>query len=209
MYIAITGNIGAGKTELGRILAESMNAHFLPEQEELYHPIVEQFYHDMEKWAFHLQIYFLEVRLGKVMYIQNQPRTKLFILDRSLYEDAEVFAHYLREINILSQFDYELYISLYRKVKKLISPPDLLIFLDGSVSTLVKRIVKRNRPYEENIKLSYLNALNGRFREWYTTYSEGKKIRIDIDQYDVVEREEDRYEVVNLVIHELYGLFSD
>jgi deoxyadenosine/deoxycytidine kinase len=209
MYIAIAGNIGAGKTELGKVLSAALQAKLLPEQEELHDPIIKQFYEDMGRWAFHLQIHFLESRLHKVMYILKQPREKRFVLDRTLYEDAEVFAHYLSEVGILSTSDYQLYVRLYRKIVELIPPPDLLIFLDGSVSTLVKRIMKRNRPYEANLRLSYLSALNKRFREWYEGYGRGKKLRIDIDRYDFMEREEDRYEVVRQVEQELFGLFPE
>ncbi len=204
MYIAIAGNIGAGKTTLAELLAGNLN--FLIHYEDPSdNPYIIDFYRDMKQWAFHMQVYLLSTRLDTILKIQQSDEN--VVQDRSFYEDAEIFAKALHQMGILTERDYNTYRSLYENTKKLVQPPDLLIYLRSSVSTLVRHIEARSRDYEK-IRIDYLRTLNSLYDKWFEEYKEGKKIMINVDELDFLVNEEHLTEVFNRISAELYGLFS-
>jgi deoxyadenosine/deoxycytidine kinase len=156
-HIAIAGNIGAGKTTL----TEALSKHYkwIPQFEDVDHnPYLYDFYEDMPRWSFNLQIYFLNSRLGQLVEIQKGSET--VIQDRTIYEDAHIFAPNLHEMGLMSKRDFDNYFQFFQTLKQMVRPPDLLIYLKASVPTLVGQIQKRGREYEENIRLDYLKRLN-------------------------------------------------
>ncbi len=160
----------------------------------------------MQRWAFHLQIYFLNHRLTNILQFQkNQTNV---ILDRTLYEDAEIFAYNLNKMNLLSTRDYENYLELYHLIIQLVPPPDLVIYLKASISILVDQIEQRARPYEENIRIDYLKKLNDRYNEWFANYNLGKKLEINIDEIKFRDNQEHFSWVLNKVHSTLFGLFD-
>lgn len=205
MIIAIAGNIGSGKTTLAQLLSKHLGfqAHF---EEPETNPYIQDFYNDMQRWAFHLQIYFLNHRLKHILNFQKKQLN--VILDRTLYEDAEIFAHNLHNMNLLSTRDYENYLELYNLIIELVPPPDLVIYLKASISTLVEQIQQRSRPYEENIRIDYLKKLNDRYNEWFHGYNIGKKLEINIDELKFRDNQEHFSILLNKINSTLFGLFG-
>lgn len=183
MYIAIAGNIGSGKTSLTRILAERCQSRIY--EEDLDNPYLNDFYDDMNRWAFNLQIYFLGSRI-----IQAQEMLKLssnLIQDRTVYEDAHIFASNLHEMGVMSGRDFSAYMRIFEIAEHMIPVPDLLIYLRASVPTLVKQIRKRGREYEMSIEEEYLMRLNDKYNNWIDNIYKGEIITIDMDKDDFIE----------------------
>jgi deoxyadenosine/deoxycytidine kinase len=204
MHIAIAGNIGSGKTTLTSLLAKHFgwNPHF---EDVDTNPYLNSFYEDMQRWSFNLQIYFLNSRFRQVVDIRNSGKT--VIQDRTIYEDAYIFAPNLHTMNLMSTRDYENYRSLFDLMSTFILPPDLLIYLRASVPTLVSQIQKRGRDYENAIRLDYLKNLNDMYEEWIEGYKFGKLLIIDADTLKVSENPEDLGQVIDNINAQLHGLF--
>jgi len=204
MHIAIAGNIGAGKTTLTKLLAKhyKWNAHYEDTEEN---PYLNDFYDDMQRWSFNLQIYFLNSRLNQIMQIRESNKT--VIQDRTIYEDAYIFAPNLHAMGLMTTRDYENYIDLFDSMMRFVQPPELLIYLRGSIPTLVRQIQKRGRDYEESIRLDYLKRLNERYEAWITSYDKGNLLIIDIDNNNFFEDSEDLGIIINKIDAELHGLF--
>jgi len=203
-HIAVAGNIGAGKTTLTELL--SKHYKWIPHFEDVDHnPYLMDFYEDMPRWSFNLQIYFLNSRLQQLVEIQKG--TETVIQDRTIYEDANIFAPNLHEMGLMSKRDFDNYYLFFQTLKGMIQPPDLLIYLKASVPTLVGQIQKRGREYEENIRLDYLKRLNEYYNKWIDNYKEGSLLIIDVDKNKFPENEEHLGEIIRKVDSELYGLF--
>jgi deoxyadenosine/deoxycytidine kinase len=202
MHLAIAGNIGVGKTYTAALLSQAFNfeAAFEDDQEN---PFLQDFYEDMVRWAFPMQIFLLNRRLETTLFIQRS--SKSFVQDRTLYEDAEVFAPVLTEMEILPQREYEVYKALYEKIASLIRPPDLLIYLRASVPILVEQILTRGRSYEEHISLEYLRRLNQAYEEWFRRYDRGPKLIIPMEELHG--REDAPARLVDLVARQIFSLF--
>ena len=204
MHIAVTGNIGAGKTTLTTMLAKHYG--WSAQYEDVDHnPYLDDFYQDMSKWSFALQMYFLGSRCRQVKEIRESGKN--IIQDRTIYEDAHIFAENLNEMNLLSDRDYSNYTSLFNLMKSFVSAPDLLIYLKADISTLTKQIAKRGREYEAGISIDYLMRLNNKYEAWINSYKEGKLLIIDVNDLDFVEREEDFGYILERIDAELNGLF--
>jgi deoxyadenosine/deoxycytidine kinase len=203
-HIAVAGNIGSGKTTLTEQLAK--NFGWEPHFEDVENnPYLYDFYNDMIRWSFNLQVYFLNNRFRQIVNFQKGYRT--VVQDRTIYEDAYIFAPNLHAMGLMSTRDFENYLSLFETVKQLIAPPDLLIYLRGSIPTLVDQIQKRGRDYEENLRLDYLKRLNEFYETWINKYDDGKLLIIDIDNCNFADDKEQLGEVINKVQAELFGLF--
>jgi deoxyadenosine/deoxycytidine kinase len=203
-HIAVAGNIGAGKTTLTELL--SKHYKWIPQFEDVDHnPYLNDFYEDMPRWSFNLQIYFLNSRLTQLLDIHRG--TETVIQDRTIFEDANIFAPNLHEMGLMSKRDFDNYYKFFQTLKTMVQPPDLLIYLRGSVPTLVGQIQKRGREYEENIRLDYLKRLNDYYNKWIDTYKEGALLIIDIDKNKFAENEEHMGEIIRKVDAQLYGLF--
>jgi deoxyadenosine/deoxycytidine kinase len=203
MHIAIAGNIGSGKTTLTRLLAKHFN--WKPHYEDVENnPYLHSFYQDMQRWSFNLQIYFLNSRFRQVVEIRKSGKN--IVQDRTIYEDAYIFAPNLHSMNLMSTRDFENYSSLFELMNSFIQPPDLLIYLKASVSTLVEQIQKRGREYEESIRLDYLKLLNVRYENWIDKYDAGKLLIINADDVDF-NKPEDLSLVIERINAELHGLF--
>jgi deoxyadenosine/deoxycytidine kinase len=203
-HIAVAGNIGAGKTTLTELL--SKHYKWIPHFEDVDHnPYLMDFYEDMPRWSFNLQIYFLNSRLRQLSEIQRG--TETVIQDRTIYEDANIFAPNLHEMGLMSKRDFDNYFLFFQTLKMMVQPPDLLIYLKASVPTLVGQIQKRGREYEENIRLDYLKRLNEYYNKWIDNYKEGPLLVVDIDKNKFPENEEHLGEIIRRVDSELYGLF--
>jgi deoxyadenosine/deoxycytidine kinase len=203
-HIAVAGNIGAGKTTLTELL--SKHYRWIPQFEDVEHnPYLMDFYEDMPRWSFNLQIYFLNTRLNHLLEIQRG--TETVVQDRTIYEDAHIFAPNLHEMGLMSKRDFDNYYYFFQTLKSMVQPPDLLIFLKASVPTLVGQIQKRGREYEENIRLDYLKKLNELYRKWIEAYKESPLLIIDVDKNNFPEKEEDFGEVISKVDGMLFGLF--
>jgi deoxyadenosine/deoxycytidine kinase len=203
-HIAIAGNIGAGKTTLTTILAKHFN--WSPHFEDVENnPYLNDFYNDMHRWSFNLQIYFLNSRLKQIVDIQKGDQ--VVIQDRTIFEDAYIFAPNLHEMGLMSKRDFENYKNFFATLKDMVNPPDLLIYLKGSVPTLVGQIQKRGREYEENIRLDYLKRLNEYYNNWLDKYDDGKLLVIDIDKINFADNKEDLANVIRMVDAEVNGLF--
>ena len=203
-HIAIAGNIGAGKTTLCKKLARHFNweTHFESADDN---PYLADFYLDMKRWSFNLQVYFLNNRYQQVIQILQGNQT--VIQDRTIYEDAYIFAPNLHDMGLMSSRDFENYFSLFKTMSSQIQAPDLLIYLKASIPTLVEHIQARGRDYEGSMSLEYLKRLNERYEKWIAEYKEGKLLIINADEVDFENNPEDLGEVVNLVQAELHGLF--
>ena len=205
MHIAIAGNIGAGKTTLTTLLAK----HFKwePHYEDAdNNPYLDNFYEDMQRWSFNLQVYFLNSRFKQVIDIRKGGKT--VIQDRTIYEDAYIFAPNLHSMGLMSTRDYQNYLSLFEMMADLVSPPDLLIYLRASVPTLVNQIQKRGRDYENSIRLDYLKRLNERYEAWISTYDKGKMLIFDVDNLNFSDNPEDLGTVITSINSEINGLFK-
>lgn len=204
MHIAIAGNIGSGKTTLTKLLAKhyKWEAHFDDADDN---PYINDFYEEMQRWSFNLQIYFLNSRFNQILDFRKSGKT--VIQDRSIYEDAFIFAPNLHSMGLLSTRDFENYFTLFNLINSLIQPPDLLIYLRASVPTLVNQIQNRGRKYENSIRLDYLKRLNERYEAWIGTYNLGKCLVIDVDNTNYAENPEDLSKVINKIDAEINGLF--
>ena len=204
MHIAIAGNIGAGKTTLTKLLSKHFKweAHFEDVDDN---PYLDDFYHSMERWSFNLQIYFLNSRFRQILEIRKSG--KKTIQDRTIYEDAFIFAPNLHAMGLMSNRDYTNYKLLFDLMEGLVGAPDLLIYLRSSIPNLVGQIHKRGRDYENSISIDYLSRLNERYEAWVTTYTKGKLLIIDGDDIDFVNNPEDLGNIINRIDAELNGLF--
>ncbi|MBU1013708.1 MAG: deoxynucleoside kinase [Bacteroidetes bacterium] len=204
MHIAIAGNIGSGKTTLTRLLSKHFGwkAHY---EDVDTNPYLNSFYEDMQRWSFNLQVYFLNSRFRQVIKIRQSGKT--VIQDRTIYEDAYIFAPNLHSMNLMSTRDFENYSSLFELMSSFIQPPDLLIYLRSSVPNLVNQIQKRGREYEESIRLDYLKLLNERYEGWVSKYESGKLLIIDVDDIDFESVPEDLGMVIEKINAEIHGLF--
>ena len=204
MHVAIAGNIGSGKTTLTRLL--SKHYKWKPHYEDVEdNPYLDDFYNEMERWSFNLQIYFLNSRFRQILEIRA--RGEKVIQDRTIYEDAYIFAPNLHAMGLMTNRDYENYKSLFDLMESVTKGPDLLIYLRSSIPNLVKQIHKRGRDYENSISIEYLSRLNERYEAWITTYSKGKVIILDVDDLDFVENPEHLGEVISKIDAEINGLF--
>lgn len=203
-HIAIAGNIGAGKTTLTKMLAKhyKWTAQFESTEDN---PYLSDFYNDMHRWSFNLQVYFLNSRLRQLLEIQNGNHT--VIQDRTIYEDAHIFAPNLHEMNLMSRRDFENYSQFFQTLKRMVKPPDLIIYLKASIPTLVDRIQKRGRDYEENIRLDYLKRLNEHYNNWVSKYNDGPLLIIESDEIHFDESKEDLAAVIGKIDAQVNGLF--
>lgn len=205
MLISIAGNIGSGKTTLTTLLAKhyKWEPHFEDVDDN---PYLNDFYNDMQRWSFNLQVYYMTSRISKIQEIRKGKKT--VIQDRTTYEDAYIFAPNLHSMGLMTTRDFETYFSLFKLQESFITPPDLLIYLRASVPTLVNQIQKRGRDYEESIRLDYLKRLNERYEAWVSTYDQGKLLIIDVDNNNFSEKAEDLGKIINSIDAELHGLFE-
>ncbi|WP_273276431.1 deoxynucleoside kinase [Maribacter polysiphoniae] len=204
MHIAVAGNIGAGKTTLTRLLAKHFKweAHF---EDVVDNPYLDDFYNQMERWSFNLQIYFLNHRYRQVLSFRESGKD--IIQDRTIYEDAYIFAPNLHAMGLMTNRDFKNYSSLFELMESLVQPPDLLIYLRSTIPNLVKQIHKRGRDYENTISIDYLSRLNERYEAWIYGYEKGKLLIIDVDNLDFVDNPEDLGEILNKIDAEINGLF--
>jgi len=205
MHIAVAGNIGSGKTTLTSLLCRHYK--WEPHYEDVDdNPYLNDFYQDMQRWSFNLQIYFLNSRFDKIIEIQKSGRD--VIQDRTIYEDAYIFAPNLHSMGLMSTRDFENYFTLFNMVSSLIAPPDLIIYLRASIPTLVNQIQTRGRKYESSIRLDYLKRLNERYEAWVESYKLGKMLIVDADNYNFPDSPEDLSVVIDKINAELHGLFK-
>lgn len=203
-HVAIAGNIGAGKTTLTGLISKHYG--WEPHYEDVEdNPYINDFYEDMQRWSFNLQIYFLNNRFNTIMQIRNSGKT--IIQDRTIYEDAYIFAPNLHAMGLMSTRDFDNYTRLFNSLNHFIQPPDLLIYLRASIPTLVNHIQQRGRDYEDSIRLDYLKRLNERYEAWISTYNKGKLLILNIDDLDVNNNPEDLGLVINKIEAEINGLF--
>lgn len=204
MHIAVAGNIGSGKTTLTTLLAKHYNwdTHF---EDVEHNPYLNDFYDDMQRWSFNLQIYYLNSRFTQIQEIKKSEKT--VIQDRTIYEDAYIFAPNLHSMGLMTTRDFENYFSLFNLMDSFISSPDLLIYLRASVPTLVNQIQKRGREYEESIRIDYLKRLNERYEAWISTYDKGKLLIVDVDNNNFNENDEDLGKIILNIDSEINGLF--
>ena len=203
MHIAIAGNIGSGKTTLTKMLA----AHYgwTPKFESVdFNPYLADFYEDMERWSFNLQIYFLNKRFQDVVEISKHQ--EVIIQDRTIYEDARIFAPNLHAMGLMSTRDFENYSDLFDLMMSLVNPPDLMIYLRSSISNLIAQIQKRGREYERSIRIDYITGLNQRYEDWIKDYK-ARLLVIDVDNIKFENRPEDFQTITDKIDAELYGLF--
>ncbi len=179
MHIAVAGNIGSGKTTLTRLLSKHYNWNAKYEEVDS-NPYLADFYNDMQRWSFNLQIYFLKERFKGIVDIQRSSEN--VVQDRTIYEDAMIFAPNLHSMGLMSSRDFENYKSLFDLMLSLVKPPDLLIYLRSSIPNLVSQIHKRGREYEAGIRIDYLSGLNERYEEWIAGYKDGQIMVIDVDE---------------------------
>jgi len=204
MHVAIAGNIGAGKTTLTKLLAK----HYKWEaqlEDVVDNPYLDDFYNQMERWSFNLQVYFLNSRFRQVLQIRKSG--KEIIQDRTIYEDAHIFAPNLHAMGLMTNRDFENYRSLFDLMESLVQGPDLLIYLRSSIPNLVSQIHKRGRDYENSISIDYLSRLNERYEAWIHGYDKGKLLIIDVDKLDFVDNPEDLGSIINTIDAEIHGLF--
>jgi|SRR5690554_4630528 len=205
MHIAVVGNIGAGKTTLTRLLAKHLD--WDPQYEAVDHnPYLDDFYRDMKRWSFNLQIYFLNSRFQHMLELQKSKAN--IIQDRTIYEDAYIFADNLHDMDLMSTRDFENYSAIFESILEFINPPDLLIYLKASVPTLVDNIQLRGREYEAGIRLDYLSKLNEKYEKWIGSYTGGKLLILDKDKLDFENNIEDMSFVAQQVDREINGLFK-
>lgn len=204
MHVAIAGNIGAGKTTLTKLLAKHYK--WEPNFETVDgNPYLDDFYSEMERWSFNLQVYFLNSRFRQIMELRESGKN--IIQDRTIYEDARIFAPNLHAMGLMPTRDFTSYESLFDLMENLVTPPDLLIYLRGSIPTLVGQIHRRGREFENSISIEYLSRLNERYEAWATKYEKGKLLIIDIDDVNFVDKPEDLGLVIDKIDAEINGLF--
>ena len=204
MHIAIAGNIGSGKTTLTRMLVDHF--HWTPKYESVdYNPYLADFYNDMERWSFNIQIYFLNKRFLDVVEIRKSDQ--VIVQDRSIYEDACIFAPNLHNMGLMSTRDFDNYRSLFSLMSSLVKAPDLLIYLRSSIPHLVGNIQKRGREYESSIRLDYLKGLNALYEDWIGNYTDGKLLILDVDKLNFEESAEDFSTICDRIEAQLHGLF--
>ena len=204
MHVAIAGNIGAGKTTLTQLLAK----HYKWEaqlEDVVDNPYLDDFYNQMERWSFNLQVYFLNSRFRQVLKIRESGKN--IIQDRTIYEDANIFAPNLHAMGLMTNRDFKNYSSLFGLMESLVQSPDLIIYLRSSIPNLVSQIHKRGRDYENSISIDYLSRLNERYEDWIHGYTKGRLLIIDVDDLDFVEKEEDLGFIINKIDAEINGLF--
>jgi len=204
MHIAIVGNIGAGKTTLTEMLAKNYGWDPLYEAVDN-NPYLEDFYNEMKRWSFNLQIYFLNSRYRQIVEIQKSGRN--IIQDRTIYEDAYIFAENLHDMGLMTTRDYENYQGMFDNITEFIKPPDLLVYLKASVPTLVNNIQRRGREYEIGIRIDYLSKLNEKYDKWIKNYKLGKLLVLDKDNLDFANNTEDMAVIVEKIEREINGLF--
>jgi deoxyadenosine/deoxycytidine kinase len=204
MHIAVAGNIGSGKTTLTSLLSKHFGweAHFEDVDDN---PYLNDFYNDMQRWSFNLQIYFLNTRFNQILSFRRSGKT--LVQDRTIYEDAYIFAPNLHAMGLMSTRDFENYFTLFNMLSSLTQPPDLIVYLRASVPTLVRQIQKRGRKYEDNIRLDYLKRLNERYEAWIESYNLSKMLIVDVDSYNFIDKPEDLSVVMDKVSAEIHGLF--
>jgi len=204
MHVAIAGNIGAGKTTLTKLLAKhyKWTAHFESVEEN---PYLDDFYAEMERWSFNLQIFFLNSRFRQILEIHESGKN--IIQDRTIYEDAHIFAPNLHAMGLMTNRDFNNYSSLFNLMENLVSPPDLLIYLRANIQTLVGQIHNRGRDYENSISIDYLSRLNERYEAWISTYTKGKLLIIDVDNLDIIDKPEDLGSIIDRIDAQIHGLF--
>lgn len=204
MHIAIAGNIGSGKTTLTSLLAKhyGWRAHYEDVDDN---PYLNDFYEEMQRWSFNLQVYFLNSRLNQILNIRKSGDT--VIQDRTIYEDAYIFAPNLHSMGLMSTRDFENYFTLFNLMTSLIQPPDLLIYLRATVPTLVNQIQQRGRDYENSIRLDYLKRLNERYEAWIGSYNLGNLLIIDVDNLNFKEEKEDLSSIISKIDAQIHGLF--
>ncbi|MBR3484904.1 MAG: deoxynucleoside kinase [Bacteroidales bacterium] len=204
MHIAIAGNIGSGKTTLTRMLVDHF--HWTPKYESVdFNPYLADFYNDMERWSFNIQVYVLNKRFLDVVEISKHE--EIIVQDRSIYEDACIFAPNLHNMGLMSTRDFDNYRSLFSLMASLVKAPDLLIYLRSSIPHLVGNIQKRGREYESSIRLDYLKGLNALYEEWIENYTDGKLLIIDVDKLNFEESPEDFSTICDRIEAQLHGLF--
>ena len=204
MHVAVAGNIGAGKTTLTKLLAK----HYRWEsqlEDVVDNPYLDDFYNQMERWSFNLQVYFLNSRFRQVLQIRKSGKN--IIQDRTIYEDAHIFAPNLHAMGLMTNRDFENYRSLFDLMESLVQGPDLLIYLRSTIPNLVEQIHKRGRDYETSISIDYLSRLNERYEAWIHGYDKGKLLIIDVDKLDFVANPEDLGFIINKIEAEIHGLF--
>ena len=204
MYFAIAGNIGAGKTSLAKLLSEhyGWEAHF---EDVIDNPYLDDFYNHMERWSFNLQVYFLNSRFRQLEIFKSSDNS--FIQDRTIYEDANIFAPNLHAMGLMNQRDFNNYQSLFSLMESMVKGPDMLIYLRSTIPNLVSKIHKRGREYENSISIEYLSRLNERYEAWISTNDKGKLLVVDVDEIDFVENKEDLGKIIEKIDAELNGLF--
>jgi len=205
-HVAIAGNIGAGKTALTDVMGQYFDWTTIYEQVDE-NPYLTDFYNDMRRWSFNLQVFFLSRRFDQLKEIEEMDAS--VVQDRSIYEDAEIFARNLYEMGLMSARDFENYTDLFSIMTDYLEPPSLLVYLRASVPTLVDQIQQRGRDYESTIRIDYLERLQGHYEDWIEDYDRGPKLIIDIDELDFVHEEKDRRTVLNQIESRLFGLFPD
>ena len=196
MQVSVAGNIGSGKTSL----TELLSSHYKWEanyEDVIDNPYLDDFYNHMERWSFNLQIYFLKSRFSQLL--QNKKSNKTIIQDRTIYEDAFIFAPNLHSMGLMNQRDFQNYRSLFELMESTIYPPDLLIYVRSSIPNLVSKIHKRGREYENTISIDYLNRLNERYEAWISTYDKGELLIIDVDNIDFVNNQSDLQNIIQEV----------
>ena len=204
MHIAIAGNIGAGKTTLTQLLAKHYKWGAQLE-DVVDNPYLDDFYNQMERWSFNLQVYFLNSRFRQVLQIRKSGKD--IIQDRTIYEDANIFAPNLHAMGLMTNRDFDNYSSLFNLMESLVEAPDLLIYLRSSIPNLVSQIHKRGRDYENSISIDYLSRLNERYEAWIHGYKKGRLLVIDVDDLDFVENKEDLGGIISKIDAEINGLF--
>ena len=205
-YVSIAGNIGAGKSSLTHLISNQFKWKSFFERVED-NPYLEDFYGDMRRWSFNLQVFFLSSRFHQQQTIEELPYS--VVQDRSIYEDAEIFARNLHDMALMSRRDYINYTELFSIMTSHLRPPDLLVYLRASVPTLVSHIQSRGREFETSIRLDYLERLNELYEDWINRYDLGPKLIIETDPLDFVNKEEDRYELISQIEGRLFGLFPE
>ncbi|MFC5194679.1 MULTISPECIES: deoxynucleoside kinase [Bizionia] len=204
MHVAVAGNIGAGKTTLTKLLAKHYK--WEPQLEDVVdNPYLDDFYNQMERWSFNLQVYFLNSRFRQVNQIRESGKD--IIQDRTIYEDAHIFAPNLHAMGLMTNRDFENYRSLFDLMESFVQGPDLLIYLRSSIPNLVSQIHKRGRDYENTISIDYLSRLNERYEAWIHGYDKGNLLIIDVDNMDFVANPEDLGTIINKIEAQIHGLF--